>query len=177
MMEEEDQTSKPSPEDQPKETSDPIPPSERAEPAAEQPAPKAEVEESTKPEQAAVTTSPHVEVKEEASPAKPPQEMVTVTEDGWNLYYSEEGYPYYYNASTGESQWADYNESDYQQQTSAGYSSTQDNRTGSSNNTRGSKSKTAGRQNQEDIGHYPYFPSKANVNTSFFLSNCSAPTN
>ena len=27
--------------------------------------------------------------------------------DGWTLFYSDEGYPYYYNSHTGESVWAD----------------------------------------------------------------------
>ena len=27
-------------------------------------------------------------------------------QDGWILYYSEEGYPYYYKESTEESEWA-----------------------------------------------------------------------
>lgn len=33
--------------------------------------------------------------------------------DGWILYYTSEGHPYYYNEYTGESQWAEYE--DYSQ--------------------------------------------------------------
>ena len=35
--------------------------------------------------------------------------------DGWVLYYNEEGFPYYYKESTGESEWADYS---YEENTS-----------------------------------------------------------
>jgi hypothetical protein len=34
------------------------------------------------------------------------------TEDGWTLYYSVEGYPYYFNATTQESEWAPTDQSD-----------------------------------------------------------------
>ena len=34
----------------------------------------------------------------------------TPNSDGWILYYSPEGFPYYYNEVTGESRWAEYEE-------------------------------------------------------------------
>jgi len=36
------------------------------------------------------------------------REARAVKGDGWALYYSQEGYPYYHNEETGESEWAPY---------------------------------------------------------------------
>ena len=36
----------------------------------------------------------------------------TGSESEWVIYYSEEGYPYYYNHSTGESKWVETSNSD-----------------------------------------------------------------
>jgi hypothetical protein len=36
------------------------------------------------------------------------QQPNTANTDGWILYYSPEGFPYYYNEITGESQWAEH---------------------------------------------------------------------
>lgn len=44
--------------------------------------------------------------------------------DGWILYYSPEGYPYYYNEQTGDSQWAEYDEPQSQDPGEEGDSST-----------------------------------------------------